>query len=102
MDRTNRHGPALLLIAQLYRVEKQARQLTPKSGCDCGKSMPGRFWTSCISTYWRFRLKCCPRAFERKYREMHRLGRESDGSVTLYIGAENWPFPVRLVQTNGV
>ena len=40
--------------------------------------------------------------FERKYREMHRLGRESDGSLTLYIGAENWPFPVPLVQRNGV
>jgi Protein of unknown function (DUF2950) len=40
--------------------------------------------------------------FVRKYREMHRLGRESNGSLTLYIGAENWPFPVPLVQTNGV
>ena len=39
--------------------------------------------------------------FVRKYQEMHRVGRESDGSVTLYIGAENWPFPIRLVATNG-
>jgi hypothetical protein len=39
--------------------------------------------------------------FGQKYQEMHRLGRESDGSVTLYIGAENWPFPVPLVNENG-
>jgi hypothetical protein len=39
--------------------------------------------------------------FIRKYQEMHRLGRETDGSVTLYIGAENWPFPVSLVVKNG-
>jgi hypothetical protein len=39
--------------------------------------------------------------FVRKYQEMHRLGREADGSVTLYIGAENWPFPIPLVEKNG-
>src|SRR5882762_8181193 len=39
--------------------------------------------------------------FVQKYQEMHRLGREPDGSVTLYIGAENWPFPISLVQKNG-
>jgi len=39
--------------------------------------------------------------FLRKYQEMHRLGHDPDGSVTLYIGAENWPFPVPLIATNG-
>lgn len=39
--------------------------------------------------------------FVQEYQEMHRLGREADGSVTLYIGAENWPFPVPLVEKNG-
>jgi hypothetical protein len=39
--------------------------------------------------------------FVQKYQEMHRLGRESDGSVTLYIGAENWPFPIPLIQKTG-
>jgi hypothetical protein len=39
--------------------------------------------------------------FVQKYKEMHRLGRESDGSATLYIGAENWPFPIPLVAKNG-
>ena len=46
-----RMGPALLLIAQLYRVEQQARSL------DAGRptataSTPdhGRFWISCITT----------------------------------------------------
>jgi hypothetical protein len=35
--------------------------------------------------------------FARKYQQMHRLVRESDGTTLLYIGAENWPFPVPLV-----
>jgi hypothetical protein len=39
--------------------------------------------------------------FVQKYQEMHRLGRGVDGSMTLYIGAENWPFPIPLVATNG-
>src|SRR5580704_5735078 len=39
--------------------------------------------------------------FCQKYREMHRLVREPDGSTVLYIGAENWPFPIPLVSNNG-
>ena len=39
--------------------------------------------------------------FAEKYQEMHRLVREPDGSAVLYIGAENWPFPVPLVATDG-
>jgi hypothetical protein len=39
--------------------------------------------------------------FVQKYQEMHRLHREADGSVTLYLGAENWPFPISLVEKNG-
>jgi hypothetical protein len=35
--------------------------------------------------------------FARKYEEMHRLVREPDGTTVLYVGAENWPFPVPLV-----
>jgi hypothetical protein len=35
--------------------------------------------------------------FVRKYEEMHRFLKEPDGSVTLYIGAENWPAPIPLV-----
>ena len=40
------------------------------------------------------------RQFVEKYREMHRLAREPDGTI-LYLGAENWPFPVPLVSKNG-
>src|SRR6185436_8803874 len=36
--------------------------------------------------------------FVDKFQEMHRLGRETDGSVILYIGPENWPFPFTLVE----
>jgi len=39
--------------------------------------------------------------FSQKYEEMHRLVREPDGSTVLYIGAENWPFPIPLVSRNG-
>ena len=39
--------------------------------------------------------------FCKKYQEMHRLVREPDGSTVLYIGAENWPFPIPLVSENG-
>jgi hypothetical protein len=39
--------------------------------------------------------------FVEKYREMHRLVREPDGSSVLYVGAENWPFPVPLVSKGG-
>jgi len=35
-----------------------------------------------------------------KYREMHRLAREPDGTI-LYLGAENWPFPFPLISKNG-
>jgi len=35
--------------------------------------------------------------FANKYQEMYRFLKEPDGSVTLYIGAENWPTPIPLV-----
>jgi hypothetical protein len=38
--------------------------------------------------------------FVEKYQEMHRWVREPGGIATLYIGAENWPFPVPLVSRN--
>ncbi|MGB0121886.1 MAG: DUF2950 family protein [Silvibacterium sp.] len=39
--------------------------------------------------------------FSQKYQEMHRLVRETDGNTVLYIGAENWPFPIPLISKNG-
>jgi hypothetical protein len=36
--------------------------------------------------------------FVQAYREMHRLVNEPDGTVTLYIGAKNWPTPIPLVR----
>jgi hypothetical protein len=39
--------------------------------------------------------------FIEKYKQMHRLVREPDASTVLYIGAENWPFPIPLVSDNG-
>ena len=39
--------------------------------------------------------------FSQKYQEMHRLVLEPNGTTVLYIGAENWSFPVPLVSKNG-
>jgi len=36
-----------------------------------------------------------------KYNEMNRLVVEPDKTVTLYLGAENWPFPIPLVNKKG-
>jgi len=35
--------------------------------------------------------------FVQKYKEMHRLVKEADGTTTLVIGAKNWPTPIPLV-----
>ncbi len=35
--------------------------------------------------------------FMKRYRQMHRLVNEPDGTTTLYIGAENWPTPIPIV-----
>ena len=38
--------------------------------------------------------------FVEKYKEMHRLAKEPDGTITLIIGARNWPTPIPLVHKN--
>jgi len=40
-------------------------------------------------------------SFVVKYQEMHRLVTEASGTVSLIVGAENWPFPIPLVKKNG-
>lgn len=40
-------------------------------------------------------------SFVVKYQEMHRFVTEPDGTVTLVLGAENWPFPIPLVNRHG-
>lgn len=39
--------------------------------------------------------------FTKKYQEMHRLVQETDKMAVLYIGAENWPFPIPLISSKG-
>jgi hypothetical protein len=39
--------------------------------------------------------------FAQKYEQMHRLLHEPDGTVALYVGSENWPLPIPLVEYNG-
>jgi hypothetical protein len=36
-------------------------------------------------------------SFVKRYEEMHRLVKEPDGTTILYIGAENWPTPIPLM-----
>jgi hypothetical protein len=36
-----------------------------------------------------------------KYQEMHRFVTEADGTVSLIVGAENWPFPIPLMNNHG-
>ena len=43
-----------------------------------------------------------PDQFVRKYREMNRLVEGPDGTVRLYIVAENWPLPIPIVNRNPV
>jgi hypothetical protein len=38
----------------------------------------------------------------KRYQQMHRLMKEPDGTTTLYLGAENWPLPVPLVNKGSV
>jgi Protein of unknown function (DUF2950) len=40
--------------------------------------------------------------FVRRYGEMHRLFKEPDGTTTLYIGVDNWPAPIPLVNKGKV
>jgi hypothetical protein len=39
--------------------------------------------------------------FVKNYDEMHRLVKEPDNETTLYVGAQNWPLPIPLVERNG-
>lgn len=39
--------------------------------------------------------------FADKYDQMHRLMTEPDNTVALYVGAENWPLPIPLVEYKG-
>ena len=36
-----------------------------------------------------------------KYKEMHRLCKQPDGTMILRVGAENWPFPIPLASRDG-
>lgn len=39
--------------------------------------------------------------FADKYEQMHRLVKEPDDTVALYVGAENWPVPVPIIEYKG-
>jgi len=37
--------------------------------------------------------------FLQRYDQMHRVVIEPNGTATLYVGAENWPFPISIAET---
>jgi Protein of unknown function (DUF2950) len=39
--------------------------------------------------------------FAEKYQQMHRLVKEPDNTVAIYVGSENWPVPIPLVEYHG-
>lgn len=39
--------------------------------------------------------------FADKYDQMHRLVKEPDNTVALYVGSENWPVPIPIVEYKG-
>jgi hypothetical protein len=39
--------------------------------------------------------------FVNKYEEMHRFATEPNGTLILFVGAENWPLPIPLVNNHG-
>jgi len=40
--------------------------------------------------------------FAKRYEEMNRLVKEPDGTVTLYVGPHNWPYPIPLLNKGSV
>jgi DUF2950 family protein len=40
--------------------------------------------------------------FVAKYEQMHRIAKEHSGVMVFYVGAENWPLPIPLVERNNV
>jgi hypothetical protein len=40
--------------------------------------------------------------FAQHYQEMHRLVAEGDGMTVLYIGSQNWPYPIPLLHKGNV
>lgn len=38
--------------------------------------------------------------FVSRYDQMHRVVLQPDGTVTLYVGADNWPLPIPIVKNN--
>jgi len=38
--------------------------------------------------------------FIRRYDQMHRVVMEPDQTVSLYIGADNWPLPIPIVKNS--
>lgn len=39
--------------------------------------------------------------FVKRYDQMHRVVLEPDGTATLYVGADNWPFPIPIAKNGG-
>ena len=56
----------------------------------------GQSATNVISSGDEVQDKNARDTFLERYVQMHRWAKQTDGSMTLFIGAENWPFPIPL------
>lgn len=73
----------------LYQAVKNNDETTLRSILGCGPEL--------LSSGDETKDKIDREQFATKYQEMHRLVKEPDGTTVLYVGAQNWPFPVPLI-----
>jgi hypothetical protein len=112
-------GAALTLLAVFISpaaIAQQAGQQTFSSASQASKSLVSALQSDDESTLLQIlgpnakeivssgdptQDKTNRQQFVEKYKQMHRLVNEPDGSTTLYIGAENWPTPIPLKHKGG-
>ena len=73
----------------LYEAVKNTDETKLRSILGCGPEL--------LSSGDEAKDKVDREQFATKYQEMHRLVKEPDGTTVLYVGAQNWPFPIPLV-----
>jgi hypothetical protein len=108
---------AVVLILSGFVLAQQPGQKTFASAEDAGQALFvaaqssgqtamleifGPAGTALISTSDSVQDQKIRDEFVAEYKEMHRIVQEPDGTTTLYVGAENWPVPVPLVEASGV
>lgn len=106
---------ALLLMAPVTLLARQSGQTTFASPEDASRALIAAVQThddralaqilgaggELVTSGDKLRDTLERERFARKYEQMHRFVQEAGGVTALYIGAENWPFPIPLVSRGG-